>query len=80
MLGRRRLRARTSIGADVDEARAEQSRADFISKYGIALKEARESIYWLPLLKSTGMCTDGHPKNLRQEAGHCKHEESSLRT
>ena len=45
------LRAGTSIGANVEEAQAGQSRADFVSKYSIALKEARETIYWLRLLR-----------------------------
>ena len=70
-LGRQLLRAGTSVGANVEEAQAGQSRADFISKYSIALKEARESIYWLRLLKVTGICSDGQPEtleNLRQEA------------
>lgn len=67
-LGRHLLRAGTSVGANVEEAQAGQSRADFISKYSIALKEARESIYWLRLLKTTGMCADGQPETLRQEA------------
>jgi four helix bundle protein len=40
----------TSIGANVEEAQAEQSDRDFISKYAIALKEARETRYWLRLL------------------------------
>ncbi|MCR5181321.1 MAG: four helix bundle protein [Bacteroidaceae bacterium] len=40
----------TSIGANVSESMHAQSRADFISKLGIALKEARETKYWLELL------------------------------
>jgi len=44
------LKAGTSIGANVEEAQAGQSRADFTSKNSIALKEARETIYWLRLL------------------------------
>src|SRR5512142_3034532 len=40
----------SSIGANLEEARAAQSRADFHSKVRIALKEARESHYWLRLL------------------------------
>ena len=47
------LRAGTSIGANVEEAQAGQSRADFVSKYSIALKEARETIYWLRLLRES---------------------------
>ena len=62
------LRSGTSIGANVEEAQAGQSRADFISKYSIALKEARETIYWLRLLKMTGVCTDGRLDTLREEA------------
>ncbi len=43
------LRAVTSIGANLEEATAAQSKADFISKVGIARKEARETQYWLRL-------------------------------
>ncbi len=42
-------RSGTSIGANVEEAQAAQSRADFLSKMSIAAKEARESHYWLRL-------------------------------
>ena len=44
-------RAGTSIGANVEEAQAAQSRADFRSKMSIASKEARESHYWLRLTR-----------------------------
>lgn len=67
-LGRQLLRSGTSIGANVEEAQAGQSRADFISKYSIALKEARETIYWLRLVKTSGVCTDKRLDALRQEA------------
>jgi four helix bundle protein len=50
VLGKQYLRAATSIGVNVEEAQAGESRADFIHKYGIAQKEARESLYWLSLL------------------------------
>jgi four helix bundle protein len=53
-LGRQLLKSGTSIGANVEEAQAGQSRADFASKYAIALKETRETIYWLRLLRETG--------------------------
>jgi len=42
-------RAGTSIGANVEEAQAGQSRADFLAKMTIASKEAREALYWLRL-------------------------------
>lgn len=44
-------KAGTSIGANVEEAQAAQSRADFRSKMSIASKEARESFYWLRLAR-----------------------------
>ena len=45
--------AATSIGSNLEEADAAQSRADFISKCTIALKEARETRYWLRILRRT---------------------------
>jgi len=48
------LRSGTSIGANVEEALAGQSRADFLSKISIASKEARETNYWLRLLRDSG--------------------------
>ena len=52
-LGQQLLRSGTSIGANVEEGQAGQSRADFISKYSIACKEARETHYWLRLLAAS---------------------------
>jgi four helix bundle protein len=49
VLARQMLRSATSIGANVEEARAGQSRRDFIAKMSIASKEARECSYWLRL-------------------------------
>ncbi|MBE6994433.1 MAG: four helix bundle protein [Ruminococcaceae bacterium] len=51
------LRAGTSIGANIAEAQEAQSRADFISKMSIALKEAGETRYWLRLLYATSYLT-----------------------
>jgi four helix bundle protein len=51
ILSRQLLKAGTSIGANVEEAIAGQSRKDFISKLAIALKEARETNYWLRLFE-----------------------------
>ena len=58
----------TSIGANVEEAQAGQSRADFISKYAIALKETREAIYWLRLLQASGQFTAEQIQILKKEA------------
>ena len=54
VLGKQYLRAATSIGANVEEAQSAESRLDFVHKYGIAQKEARESLYWLKLLAESG--------------------------
>jgi four helix bundle protein len=51
VLSRQLLRSGTSIGANIEEAIAAQSRKDFISKMAIATKEARETRYWLRLLE-----------------------------
>jgi four helix bundle protein len=53
VLSKQLLRSGTSIGANVEEALAAQSRADFISKMSIASKEARETNYWLRLLRDS---------------------------
>lgn len=47
------LRSGTSIGANVEEALAGQTRKDFIAKMSIASKEARETRYWLRLLQTS---------------------------
>ena len=52
VLSRQLLRSGTSIGANVEEAIAAQSRKDFIAKMAIASKEARETRYWLRLLET----------------------------
>ena len=48
----------TSIGANISEAQYAHSRADFIAKMQIALKEANETCYWLILLKRTGFLSE----------------------
>lgn len=55
VLSKQLLRSGTSIGANVEEAQAGQSKADFISKMSIASKEARETNYWLRLLRDSGL-------------------------
>ena len=46
------IRSGTSVGANIEEAQAGQSRADFLSKISIACKEARETLYWLRLISA----------------------------
>ena len=52
------LRSGTSIGANVRESINAQSRADFINKLNIALKEVDETQYWLELLHESGFLSD----------------------
>mgnify|MGYP003801483895 CR=1 FL=1 len=58
VLSKQLLRSGTSIGANIQEAIAAQSRKDFISKMSIASKECRESLYWIKLLIKTGYLQD----------------------
>ena len=53
ILSKQLLRSGTSIGANVTEAQRGQSKADFVAKMSIALKEAYETEYWLRLLYKT---------------------------
>jgi len=54
VLSKQILRSGTSIGANVNEAVSAISKKDFVFKLSISLKEARETIYWLSLLKDSG--------------------------
>ena len=53
-MSRQLIRSGTSVEANVTEAQAGQSRADFVSKMSIALKESRETKYWLRLIEGSG--------------------------
>ena len=66
------LKAGTSIGANVEEAKAGQSRPDFISKNSIALKEARECHFWLRLLIAAEIMPEKKLAELRDEAEELK--------
>ncbi len=58
VLSKQLLRSGTSIGANVAEAQQAQSKADFVFKISIALKETTETKYWLRLLKATDYLSD----------------------
>lgn len=53
ILSKQILRSGTSIGANVEEASGSQSKKDFIAKFHISLKEAKETHYWLRLLRDS---------------------------
>ena len=60
--------AGTSVGSNLEEAEAGQSKADFISKCRISLKEARETLYWLRLIVASDFLPEERVATLRDEA------------
>ena len=72
VLAKQLLRSATSIGANVEEAQAGQSRPDFISKMAIALKEARETNYWLRLLEASELLPKEKLAELLKESEEIK--------
>jgi four helix bundle protein len=63
------VEAGTSVGAHYEEARGAESKADFVHKLGIALKECRETRYWLRVVHHAKMLSDDLPAALLSEAG-----------
>ncbi len=72
MISRQLLRSGTSIGANVEEAHAGQSRSDFIAKMSIASKEARETNYWLRLLQASELTSIDVTAELEQSYELCR--------
>ena len=67
VLSRQVLRSGTAVGALVSEAKYAQSRADFVNKLQIAIKEANETHYWLRLLKDTGYIERGAYESMEKD-------------
>ena len=65
VLSRQMLRSGTSIGANIREAEQAQSKADFIHKLSISLKEANETEYWLELLFETQYISESEFLNMK---------------
>ena len=68
VLSKQILRSGTSIGANIEESIGGQSDKDFLSKISISYKEARETIYWLKLLKETEYISDNEFESINVEA------------
>lgn len=64
VISKQLLRSGTSIGANIEEATAAQSKKDFLHKMSIASKEARETTYWLRLLKESNLINISVDKHL----------------
>lgn len=67
-IARQLVRAATGGGANYEEARGGESRADFIHKLGIANKEVREALYWLQLTQEAALIVDAELDALVREA------------
>ena len=67
VLSKQLLKSGTSIGANIAEAQRGQSRADFLAKMCIALKEANETHYWLRLLHRTEYLTPSQFDSMEQD-------------
>ena len=67
ILSKQLLRCGTSIGANVSEAQYGQSKADFLAKMQIALKEANETSYWIRLLYRTDYLSEAEYQSLMQD-------------
>lgn len=68
VLSKQILRSGTSIGANITEGQEAQSKADFISKNSIALKECAETKYWLTLLERTDYISHDEFLSLNKDA------------
>ena len=68
VMSKQMLRSGTSVGANVREAQNAESKADFIHKYGIAQKEADETIYWLELLHATEYLSEKELDSIKNDA------------
>jgi len=66
-LSKQLLRSGTSIGANIEEAIGGQSKKDFFAKLTISYKEARESKYWIRLLKDTDYLSNEEAESLLQD-------------
>ena len=67
VISRQIVRSGTSIGANIEEAIGGQSDRDFISKLNIAYKEARETHYWLRLLRDSNILEEQHTSSIINE-------------
>ena len=63
------VRSATSIGANIHEANYAASKADFINKFHIALKECGETVYWIEMLVGSSAINEQTAKDLLQECG-----------
>ncbi len=61
------LRSACSVGANLREAKRSRSKKEFISSFGISLKEAEETLYWLQLINETQLTKKDKYDKIKQE-------------
>ncbi len=66
------IRSGTSIGANIHESKYASSKADFVSKMQIALKECYESEYWLEILNRSELISDEQYKTFHSDCGNIR--------
>jgi len=69
VISRQLLKSGTSIGANIEESQGAISKAEFIAKLQISLKEAKESKYWLRLIEASGFYSNPNLNELKNECG-----------
>src|SRR3989338_1693310 len=78
-IGKQLLRSATSVGANYHEAQGGQSKADFLAKISISYKEARETLYWLLVIKRANLLRTQEVDTLIDETGQLIKILSSIR-
>ena len=80
-IAKQAVRAGTSAGANYEEARGAESKADFVHKLGVVLKEMRETYYWLLLIDRCEMLPHGKMQEILNEASElCRIIGQSVKT
>jgi len=67
LIGNQLFRAGTSVGANYRAACRDRSKADFVSKLGVTLEEADESVYWLEIISESNLISQDKIKSLTNE-------------
>jgi len=67
-IARQLARSGTAVGANIEEAQGSHSRKEFVRRMNIARSEARETLYWLPLVAETGVLAPDRLREIMTEA------------
>ena len=79
VISKQLLRSATSIGANVEEANAAQTKKEFIQRMSLASKEARETKYWLRLLDKSQIIKYDYTEHPKKDRTHDKHRNQNCK-